>query len=327
VHWDAADTQGIDGVWFDPLWRIEVALTPLERTLLTTWPVRRLAFIAHAGAAAITTTQTYTRLEHSLGVLALVSHFAPDDHLARVTGLLHDVGHLPFSHTLEGLGGLDHHTLGRDAVRGLVDVLQAGGIDPDDVIATDDGVLPSPLTSRSGGLKLDHLDSFLRSGQAHGRTTTAPAEVLDRLRLVDGTVDTDAHTAAEVIALAVREARAQRSAENIVPVVLMRSLVARVLDSGALAPDRFAGLTDDELWAVVAADPSTADDARELRRHPEHWRLVDGRTEASADAIAHVVRRTYLDLPTVDGRTVTSDEVTALQRDIPLDLTVERRPA
>lgn len=324
MHGDAVDTLGIDSVWFDPLWRIEVRLTPLERTLLTTWPVRRLAFIAHAGAASITTTQTYTRLEHSLGVLALVAHFAPDDALARVTGLLHDVGHLPFSHTLEGLGGLDHHTLGRAAVRGLADVLREGGIDPEAVISTDDGALPSPLTNRSGGLKLDHLDSFLRSGQAHGRTTSPPAELLDRLRLVDGTVDTDAATAAEVVDLAVREARAQRSEANIVPNVVLRSLVTRVLDTGTLTPSRFAGLTDDELWAVLLADPATVDEAVELRRHPEHWQFADGHTPASDDALAHVIRRTYLDLPTVDGAVITSEDVTELQRGIPLDLAVQR---
>src|SRR5690625_1373094 len=96
---DAADTLGIGGSWFDPLWRVPVELSPLERALLDSWPVRRLGMVAHAGAAALTTTQTYSRLEHSLGVLALVAHFAPQDALARATALLHDVGHLPFSHT------------------------------------------------------------------------------------------------------------------------------------------------------------------------------------------------------------------------------------
>ncbi|MFJ3383149.1 MULTISPECIES: HD domain-containing protein [unclassified Curtobacterium] len=320
------DTLGIDGVWFDPLWRIEVRLTPLERRLLGTWPVRRLAFVAHAGAASITTTQTYTRLEHSLGVLALVAHFAPADDLARVTGLLHDVGHLPFSHTLEGLGGLDHHTLGRTAVRGLGDLLRAGGIDPEDVIATDDGSLPSPLTPRAGGLKLDHLDSFVRSGQAHGRTTVPPDVLLRRLRLVDGTVDTDRETAGTIVELAVREARAQRSAANIVPVVVLRSLVARALEVRALTPEALAATTDDELWSALLAEPGTAATARELRRHPEHWTLVDGTSEVSADALAHVLRRTYLDLPTVDGAPITSADVAALQRGVPLHLTVERTP-
>jgi len=102
-----ADTLGTSGSFWEPLWRINVRLTPLEQALLRCWWVRRLNFIAHAGAASISTAQSYTRLEHSLGLLALVVHFYPDDQLARAAALLHDIGHLPFSHTLEGVADLD----------------------------------------------------------------------------------------------------------------------------------------------------------------------------------------------------------------------------
>ena len=333
------DTLGLDGVWWDPLWRVEVRLTPLEHALLTSWPVRRLAFVAHAGGASITTTQGYSRLEHSLGVLALVAHFAPDDHDARLTALLHDVGHLPFSHTLEGLGGLDHHTLGRAAVRALA---ASHGFDAERVIALDEGLEPSVLTPVPGRLKLDHLDSFLRSGQAHGRTTTPPHELLRRLRLVDGAVDADPVTAAEVTDLAVREARAQRSAANLVPVTVLRALVGRLLDTGALDTATFAAATDDELWARLTTDPATSTEARSLRRHPERWRMLrpaasvtpatsgnvrdDTDTAADADdladAYAHVLRRVYLDLPTADGVPVHDPRVDDLRATVPLQVRV-----
>src|SRR5699024_2755164 len=109
---DAADTLGIGGSWFDPLWRVPVELRPLERALLDSWPVRRLGRGRPAGAAAQASTPAYSRPDLSLGVLALAARFAPQDALARATALLHDVGHLPFSHTLEGIDGLDHHDLG-----------------------------------------------------------------------------------------------------------------------------------------------------------------------------------------------------------------------
>ncbi|SDR02800.1 hypothetical protein SAMN02800687_3366 [Curtobacterium sp. UNCCL20] len=354
MHGDAVDTMGIDGVWFDPLWRVEVQLTPLERRLLETWPVRRLAFIAHAGAASITTTQSYSRLEHSLGVLALVAHFAPDDHLARATALLHDVGHLPFSHSLEGLGGLEHHGLGRRAIRSLAaEVDGDDGVDPLDaldafdgeaVIALDEGAEPSVLTPRAGGLKLDHLDSFLRSGQAHGRTTTPPHELLRRLRLVDGTVDADADDALELADLAVREALAQRSAANLVPVTVLRDLVARLLGDGALSSGELTGMTDDTLWGRLLTEPATAADAELLRRRPQAWRMVPsagapgraaaggaaaggaaaGGAVAGAAALRHVVRRSYLDLPTIDGRPMRDERVADLGRALPIDVVVER---
>ncbi|MFJ4296765.1 HD domain-containing protein [Curtobacterium sp. NPDC089689] len=318
MHDDAVDTLGHDGLWFDPLWRVEVALTPTERALLTAWPVRRLAFVAHAGAASITTTQAYSRLEHSLGVLALVAHFAPDDHDARVTALLHDVGHLPFSHTLEGIAGLEHHTLGRAAVRSLA---EDHPIDAERVIAIDDGRVPSVLTPAHGGLKLDHLDSFLRSGQVHGRTTTPPHELLRRLRLVDGAVDADPDDAAELVDLAVREARAQRSTANLVPVTVLRALVSRAVAGGLLDERQLAAATDDELWALLGTDPSTAAEARSLRRHPERWRLRVGRT-SGVGVYRHVVRRSYLDLPTADGRRLHDPRVDELQRSLPYEVAV-----
>ena len=114
-----ADVLGRGGVHRDPVWRITVELTAVERSLLRCWPVRRLAFIAHAGASSISTAQRCTRLEHSLGVLALAARFAPHDHLARAAALLHDVGHLPLSHTIEGVAGSDHHDLGAARVREL----------------------------------------------------------------------------------------------------------------------------------------------------------------------------------------------------------------
>src|SRR5690625_7447240 len=98
---DAADTLGIGGSWFDPLWRVPVELSPLERALLDSWPVRRLGMVAHAGAAALTTTQTYSRLEHSLGVLALAPHSPPRAAPARPPGRLTAAGHRPSAPTRE----------------------------------------------------------------------------------------------------------------------------------------------------------------------------------------------------------------------------------
>lgn len=164
-----ADVLGIGGVYRDPLWRVTVELTALERALLRCWWVRRLAFVAHAGAAAaVTTVQTYSRLEHSLGLLALVSHFDPADVTTRAAALLHDVGHLPMSHTFEGVAGLDHHQLGAERIMELSALLHEHGVVAADVLVTVNGSRPSVLTGAAGLLKLDHLDSFLRSGVRTG---------------------------------------------------------------------------------------------------------------------------------------------------------------
>ncbi|MFJ6170377.1 HD domain-containing protein [Curtobacterium sp. NPDC092190] len=324
MHREAVDTLRNDGVYFDPLWRIEVRLTTTEQRLLHTWPVRRLAFIAHAGAASITTVQTYSRLEHSLGVLALVAHFAPEHQPARTAALLHDVGHLPFSHTLEGLAGLDHHDLTRQRITALFATDAALGGDAGTIIALDDGSIPSPLTASHGGLKLDHLDSFLRSGQAHGRTRSAPHELLRRLHLRDGAVDADPVDAVELADLAISEALARRSAANLVPVAVMRGLVSRLFDTGALEPTELASMTDDELWSVLLSTAVTRADAASLRRHPQRWQLRHHSDDSCGEPFSHVVRRSYLDLPRSGGRITSDPRVAALQEDLPMWVSAKR---
>ena len=336
---DAADTLGIGGSWFDPLWRVPVELSPLERALLDSWPVRRLGMVAHAGAAALTTTQTYSRLEHSLGVLALVAHFAPQDALARATALLHDVGHLPFSHTLEGIDGLDHHDLGHARIRSMSQLLARHGIDAEDVIAVDDGRLPSPRHSRPGGLKLDHLDSFLRSGQAHGRTEELPSVLLERLRLIDGTVDTDEETGTELVRLAVTEARAQRSTADVTPVAVLRHLVTTALSEPdpAFTVEELAVMTDDELLGALRRAPATAEEADVFRLHPLSWQLladpssgsqadvsIDVDEGAGAPLVQYQITRSYLDVPTVDGELLHSPDVTRLHGELPLFFALRR---
>lgn len=129
---------------------------------------------AHAGAASITTVQTYSRLEHSLGVLALVAHVDPADVVARIAALLHDVGHLPLSRTFEGICGLDHHRIGVARAVDLSPVLEWHGINARDVLAVLAGRRRSVLRGPPGVLKLDQLDSLIRSGQAHRRLRQFP---------------------------------------------------------------------------------------------------------------------------------------------------------
>jgi len=315
-----ADTLGADGTWADPLWRLEVALTPLERDLLRTWWLRRLAFVSHAGAASITTTQTYTRLEHSLGVLALVAHFAPGDHEARAAALLHDVGHLPFSHTLEGISGLDHHTIGRERIRELAPVLERHGASAERVIALDEGALPSPLRAGPGIMKLDHLDSFVRSGQAHGRTDVRPSELLARCRLHDGGVDTDRETADELVRLVVAEARAQRAAPNVVPIAVLRDLVTRALASAepVFGSEELTTMTDGDLWSALLTCEVTRERTMLLRRGPTAWRLSEGPGREDGESLTHSIVRGYLSLPTVDGATIADPEIDELEQALPV---------
>lgn len=299
------DTLGTSGSFTDPLWRVTVTLTRLEQDLLRCWWVRRLGFIAHAGAASVTTTQSYSRLEHSLGLLALVAHFDPDDHLARAAALLHDIGHLPFSHTFEGVAGLNHHQLGIERIGQLAPVLRRHGIDADVVIGVEQGQRPSVLHNSIGALRLDHLESFVRSGQSHGRTRESPALTLARLRVLDGSVDTDADTAAYLVGLVLDEARSQCSSPNVVATGLMRHLADLALsDMSPARQAQVAAMTDDEFWMVLRSDPRTVALADDLRRDPAVWRAIESPPDQLRDGatdIDYTVTRFYVDHPLVNG--------------------------
>ena len=94
--------------------------------------ISQLAFVSFVYPGA-----TNKRFEHSLGVMDLSTNIldetvsddeAPEEkaywrQVLRIAALCHDIGHLPFSHTLEGLlkeetGGKNHEDLSRGIIEG-----------------------------------------------------------------------------------------------------------------------------------------------------------------------------------------------------------------
>jgi uncharacterized protein len=68
--------------------------------------------------------------------------------------------------------------------------------------------------------------------------------------------------------------------------------------------EAFAASTDDQLWAILLADPRTAALADGLRRDPAAWDAEVQRPGAipSQDAVQFKIDRLYLDVPLVDGQ-------------------------
>lgn len=95
-------------IW-EPLYRRKIVASSLELELFRSRPVRRLKHLRHYGAAAFVSPVVHSRLEHTIGVWALACVFFPHDLILRVSAILHDIGHLPFSHAIERTLQLDHH--------------------------------------------------------------------------------------------------------------------------------------------------------------------------------------------------------------------------
>jgi len=134
----------------DPLYGY-IGLTEPELEVIDTFPVQRLRNIKQLSVAGMAYPGAeHTRFLHALGSMHLAGQMAEslrrsatitdeELQLVRLAGLLHDVGHGPFSHSYEEIlvkhRGLNHEHMTREVVERseLADVLKAGGFEPKEI--------------------------------------------------------------------------------------------------------------------------------------------------------------------------------------------------
>jgi HD superfamily phosphohydrolase len=182
-----------------------IRVAGLNEKLLDSAEVQRLGHIKQLGLANLVFPgANHTRLEHSLGACHIADRLSaelglPEDERARLTAaaLLHDVGHGPYSHTLEGavfqMLGFDHVEQSRRIIRG-----EAGALPPGDR----DG-LGAPPTVREliedEGLDATAVASLLEGGRGPtifdfdqgNRATGSPVEERHLRQIITGVVDVD----------------------------------------------------------------------------------------------------------------------------------------
>jgi hypothetical protein len=190
-----------------------IELSEAERDVLDTPPMQRLRRIRQLAAAHLTYPGAeHSRFQHSLGVMHLSGLFGErlwalglidleEVALLRLAGLLHDVGHGPFSHLFEELlerRGLSHEELGRRIVKETVvaDVLQDHGFDP---LETSDlsvgrlsgrGFLNQVVAGQFSADTLDYLvrDSYY-TGVEYGQVDVR--RLIDSIDVLDDTLSMD----------------------------------------------------------------------------------------------------------------------------------------
>jgi uncharacterized protein len=193
---------------FDPI-HGPIRLDGVALALVGTPEFQRLWGIRQTGFAHLVFPgANHTRLEHSLGTFWVAREMAARLGLApdvaervRAGALLHDLGHPPFSHTLDGplreVTGERHERLSRRRVEGtdpawpsdrqrVPDVLERHGLEPKRVAELIDPRRPSPRAPLPGSIlhgaiDADRLDYLQRdahyTGVAHG--------AIDAVRLFD----------------------------------------------------------------------------------------------------------------------------------------------
>jgi HD superfamily phosphohydrolase len=187
----------------DPIWN-NIWIEPPALSLIDTAAFQRLRRVKQLGLAYLVYPGAiHTRFDHALGVYHLTGRALGrlagsgelkeiserDRSILRLTGLLHDIGHYPFSHTLEeleiGLVPEDHEQL---AGQFLADPEVGGALEPLGLNTVDEihdlilGRSEKPLQGLvSGSLDLDKIEYLKRDATFCG----VPYGEIDVDRLLD----------------------------------------------------------------------------------------------------------------------------------------------
>mgnify|MGYP000085339631 CR=1 FL=1 len=165
-----------------------VNLTPTEEEIVNNPIFQRLRNILQLGLTYyIYPGATHTRFSHSIGVKHVVGKIgeilckqgllsSDEIRLLRLAGILHDIGHYPLSHALEGfflsLGKLGHEKLGNVIIQKTTigDYLKNEGYEPKEVSDIIMGTHRNKLFNMilSSDVDADRLDYLLRDSMHTG---------------------------------------------------------------------------------------------------------------------------------------------------------------
>jgi HD superfamily phosphohydrolase len=275
----------------------------VARALLDTPPVQRLRRIKQLGPAHLVyPSANHTRFEHSLGVYHLACEAL--DHLniqgkraerVRAAAILHDVGHAPYSHTIEEVihrhTGKYHDDVHEILAEGQVgDVLRDHGYSPGTIadLIAGEGKLGQLV---AGELDVDRMDYLVRDAHHtgvpygtidHARLVRELTLVDDELVLAEGNVPT-----AESLLLAralMNPTVYNHHVTRICRGILQRAS-ERLLAESDVTAEELRRMDDHDFFAALRATPETAEFARRLSDRDLYKRAVWAEMEDVPDDV------------------------------------------
>ncbi len=238
----------------------------------------------------------HTRLEHSLGVSHLAGIIGknlnlPENEilLLRIAGLLHDVGHAPFSHTLEMYivekTGKNHMEIGKEIIKGNLDIvvpdlkerkkideiLDEYGIDPSDIanmIYPTDNYPQTKLFNENmdekiylkriinGDLDADQLDYLIRDSHytGVGYGVIDLPRILNTMMLRKGIIVYDKKGIEALESVMVARALMYSSVYFHKTARIAELMLLRAVESAAIDPLELIKMNDSELISALMAE-------------------------------------------------------------------------
>ncbi|USZ67798.1 HD domain-containing protein [Halorussus salilacus] len=285
----------------------------VARALLDTPAVQRLRRIKQLGPAHLVyPSANHTRFEHSLGVYYLACEAL--DHLGihgkraervRAAAILHDVGHGPYSHTIEAV--IHRHT-GKYhddvhellAERSVGDVLRNHGHDPAAVadLIAGEGKLGQLV---SGELDVDRMDYLVRDAHHTGVPygTIDHSRLVRELTLIDGELVLGEGNVPTAESLLLARALMNPTVYNHHVTRICRGILKRaserLLTETDVSAEELRRMDDHDLFATLRSEPETAEFARRLGARDLYKRAVWAEMGDVPDAVIDADHDAILD--------------------------------
>ncbi len=284
----------------------EIDLNGWEFELFNTSYVRRLKQLSHFGAGSLISPVVHSRYEHTVGVWKLTSYYFPDDNLARAGAILHDIGHLPFSHSIERTLGFNHHELTGTYLRDseIEKILNKINISSSDVI--DFLNTQNQITGTNETIGLDHLDSFFRDTYMNGGIVRLPKELLSSIDCSNKGIIADYETALYIMELVLMDHELFLSPQLLAADRILAEAIS--LHFEGTVDSNIAFLTDFELLCILKnSNISTVRDlVNLLMNNPSK---VNIQSEITGNGIRFGVGKVYNKTPMVYGETPLTEDI------------------
>ncbi|MDX8044439.1 HD domain-containing protein [Gracilibacillus sp. S3-1-1] len=275
-----------------------------EIELFSSKPLRRLKQLAHFGGGSFVSPVVHSRFEHTVGVWKLTALFFPEDVELRVAALLHDVGHLPFSHAVEDTLGFNHHQLTEQYILEdeISTILAKANIKPKQIIKLLNE--PTSITGKDTILGIDHLDSFLRDTYMSGNIEFLPAEVLAKLTCGPAGIETDRETGNYLMKLIKDDHRLFLSPFMVAVDRLLAEAIKEHWQTNAMNKSDFARLIDaDVIWMLQHSSSSKAKELiNTILYQPERISVQEAN---HGKGYPINIRKIYSKVPLCDGKPLT----------------------